>query len=88
MMFDYDTVGWWGYAGMGIGMVLFWSFIVVGIVGLIRISTANGRSDSSRMAYRIPPEQLLAERFARGDIDEAEYRQGLATLRSNHMRQP
>ncbi|MFJ9695945.1 SHOCT domain-containing protein [Kitasatospora sp. NPDC101183] len=28
------------------------------------------------------PEQLLAERFARGEIDEEEYRRRLATLRS------
>ncbi|WP_391858311.1 SHOCT domain-containing protein [Streptomyces silvisoli] len=27
------------------------------------------------------PEQLLAERFARGEIDEYEYRRRLATLR-------
>jgi putative membrane protein len=27
------------------------------------------------------PDQILAERFARGEIDEAEYRQRLATLR-------
>lgn len=29
------------------------------------------------------PEQLLAERFARGDIDEEEYQRRLAALRSS-----
>ena len=32
MMFWYDhDMGWWGYAGMGVGMVLFWGLIIVGI---------------------------------------------------------
>jgi hypothetical protein len=30
-----------------------------------------------------PPERLLAERFARGEIDEEEYRRRLAVLRGN-----
>ena len=35
-MFWYDhNMGWWGYAGMGIGMVLFWALIVAGIVALV-----------------------------------------------------
>ncbi|PRC52656.1 hypothetical protein C6A85_57795, partial [Mycobacterium sp. ITM-2017-0098] len=36
MMFwnDYDMSGW-GYAGMAIGMIVFWMLIVVGIIGLI-----------------------------------------------------
>lgn len=29
--FDHN-MGWWGYAGMGAGMVLFWALVVAGIV--------------------------------------------------------
>lgn len=32
-MFWFDhNMGWWGYAGMGAGMVLFWALVVAGIV--------------------------------------------------------
>lgn len=87
MMFWYDhNMGWWGYAGMGIGMILFWALLIVGIVALIRYL-----SDSSRDASAAPPptasspEQLLADRFARGEIDEAEFQQRRAVLR-DHIR--
>ena len=86
MMFWYgDNMSGWGYAGMGIGMVLFWALIIVGIVALVRYSSGNqqvGRPPS----YDAPsPEQLLAARFARGEIDEAQYRERLAVLR-DHVR--
>jgi len=38
---------------------------------------------SSPNHHRSTPEQVLAERFARGEIDEGEYRQRLATLRGH-----
>jgi putative membrane protein len=87
MMFwsDHDMSGWggWGYAGMVIGMVLFWALVIVGIVALIRSSTGSGstRSVPQFPPYSESPGQLLAARFARGEIDEAEYRQRLAVLR-------
>ncbi|OIN80989.1 SHOCT domain-containing protein [Mycobacterium malmoense] len=86
MMFWYDhDMGWWGWAGMGIGMVLFWVLLIAGIVALI-VYTSGDRQDR-----RIPPgttsmaspEQLLAARFARGEIDETEYRDRLAVLRDH-----
>lgn len=85
MMFWYDHgIGGWGYAGMAIGMVLFWALIIGGIVALIRFA---GGDQSSR--YITPPEQqpdpqqLLAFRFARGEINETEYREKLAVLRDH-----
>jgi putative membrane protein len=86
MMFWYDhNMGGWGYAGMGIGMVLFWALLIAGIVALVVYTTGN-RSDR-----RIPPEststsspeEVLAARFARGEIDETEYRDRLAVLRDH-----
>ena len=86
MMFWYgDSMSGWGYAGMGIGMVLFWALIIVGIVALVRYSSGNqqgGRPPSDDVPS---PEQLLAARFARGEIDEAPYRERLAVLR-DHVR--
>jgi len=86
MMFWYDhNMGWWGYAGMGVGMVLFWALLIAGIVALV-VYTSGNRSDR-----RIPPEststsspeEVLAARFARGEIDETEYRDRLAVLRDH-----
>lgn len=84
MMFWYDhSMGWWGYLGMGVGMVLIWSLIIAGIVALIRFSTANNLPGQLGSAGRVPPEQLLAERYARGDIDDADYHHRLAALRDH-----
>ncbi|NVN52566.1 SHOCT domain-containing protein [Mycolicibacterium hippocampi] len=72
MMFWYDQdMGWWGYAGMGVGMVLFWALIIVGIVALIRFTT--GSPQASR-GDGPAAEQLLSARFAGGEIDETQYR--------------
>ena len=85
MMFwsDHDMSGW-GYAGMVFGMVVFWVLVVVGIIALIRFTT--GAPQVRTLAEYAPrsesPEQLLASRFARGEIDEAEYQQRLAVLRA------
>lgn len=83
MMFwpDHDMSGW-GYAGMAIGMVLFWVLIVVGIIALIRFTTTGGDRVRAVPQHPESPEQLLAARFARGEIEETEYRQRLAVLRA------
>ena len=84
MMFWYDhDMSGWGYAGMAIGMVLFWVLVVGGTFALVRYVSGD---QSSR--YTTPPEQpnpqeLLAIRFARGEIDEDEYRRRIAILREH-----
>ncbi|MHA6794267.1 SHOCT domain-containing protein [Pseudonocardia bannensis] len=62
---------------MTVSMVLFWALIIRGVIALVRFLVRGDRS----MSARPTPEQLLAERFARGEIDEQEYRQRLHTLR-------
>jgi putative membrane protein len=84
MMFWYDHgMGGWGWAGMGVGMVLFWALLIAGIVALI--AYINGDRRDGRIARQTTPttspEQVLAARFARGEIDETEYRNRLAVLR-------
>ena len=79
MMIWYDHSsgwGWWGWLLMAAVMLVFWVIVVWGVVGLVRNSTPTPPDPSG-------PEQLLAERFARGEIDEAEYNQRLQTLRPN-----
>jgi putative membrane protein len=65
--------GWWPL--MMFGMLVVWAGLAWVIVSAIR----GGRpTEEARQ-----PEQILAERFARGEIDEAEYDQRLAALRAS-----
>ncbi|MGH3783903.1 MAG: SHOCT domain-containing protein [Pseudonocardiaceae bacterium] len=70
----------WGYALMTLGMVLFWALVIFGVVALVRYVARNDRST----AVQPSPEQMLAERFARGEIDEQEYHQRLDALHDRH----
>jgi putative membrane protein len=78
MMWWYGNgMGGWGYALMMVSNVLFWSLIIFGVVAVVRYLARGDRAAGPRLT----PEQLLAERFARGEIDEEEYHQRLTTLR-------
>tara|TARA_B100000519_G_C14106938_1_gene373846 strand:- start:301 stop:552 length:252 start_codon:yes stop_codon:yes gene_type:complete len=80
-MFWYDHgTSWWGYAGMGIGMVLFWALLILGIIALIRLTTGDQIRSVSPPST---PDQVLANRFAHGEISETEYHDRLAILRDH-----
>ena len=81
-MLWYDhNMGWWGYAGMGIGMALFWALVLVGVVAVIRFAVADRGTQA--VASPPPPEQVLADRFARGELTATEYRDRLTVLRDH-----
>jgi putative membrane protein len=84
MMYGYGNgIGGWGYALMAIGMILFWGAVIYGIVALARYTRRDGPQRHEPVGPPAPgPERLLAERFARGDIDEDEYPQRLTSLRA------
>ena len=72
MMIWYDHGwGWGGWLAMTAGMLVFWGFVIWAVVMFTRSSTAAAPD----------PEHVLAERFARGELDDAEYHQRLETLR-------
>jgi len=81
MMFWYgDHMSGWGYGLMALTSVLFWVLVIGGVVALVRyLGRSPGAAGS---AHRPAPEQVLAERFARGEIDAEEYRHRLDTLRA------
>ncbi|MGH9250245.1 MAG: SHOCT domain-containing protein [Acidimicrobiales bacterium] len=85
MMWYGDGMGGWGFALMAISIVVFWGALIAGGLALFRYlnrSAAQPGGDEARPT----PEQLLAERFARGEIDEDEYGRRLDTLRgSGHV---
>lgn len=78
LWFGGDTNGW-GYALMAISMLVFWGLVIAGVVLLVRYLGSSGQIDVGSLTPRTP-EQLLAERFAHGEIDEHEYSSRLATL--------
>lgn len=79
MMFWYGNgMSGWAYGVMAVAMVLFWGVVILGVIALVR---HLGRADRPVAEVRPGAEHLLAERFARGDIDEQEYLQRLDVLR-------
>lgn len=78
---DHDMSGW-GYTGMVIAMVLFWVLVIVGIIALIRYTAFPAQAALAPRPHSESAEQVLAMRFARGEIDETEYQQRLAVLRA------
>ena len=84
MMYVGDHMSGWAWVFMGFGSVLFWAALVFGIVVLVRYWMG---SNLFAGGGRAGAEELLAQRFARGEIDEAEYRQRLAVL-ANRTQSP
>lgn len=83
MMWYGDGWGWAGWILMTVGMVAFWALLITAIVLAIRYLTSSRGSPASPppSTGQAHAEAVLAERFARGEIDEQEYRQRLALLR-------
>ncbi|WBP91454.1 SHOCT domain-containing protein [Kitasatospora cathayae] len=90
-MMWYGGSGWGGWLVMGVFMVLFWAVLIAGVIALVHYLTSAHRDRqpgpppppgepgrSSRQA-----EDVLAERFARGEIDDDEYKRRLALLREH-----
>ena len=79
MMWQYGNgMGGWGFGLMTVGNLLVWALIVVGVIALLRHLSRRGSG-----VPRPTAEDLLAERFARGDITEQEYRGRLDVLRQS-----
>jgi putative membrane protein len=91
MMYWYGSgMSGWGYALMTIGVILFWGAVILGIVALVRYIGRSGQRPGAPPPPRAQappqaPEQLLAERFARGEINEEEYWHRLAVLRGERQ---
>ena len=83
MMYPYgEHMSGWGYALGIIGMVLFWVVLVLAIAATARyLDRKRGESLPPTPSAPPGPELVLAERFARGEIDADEYRKRLDTLR-------
>jgi putative membrane protein len=81
MMYWDGNMGAWGYILMVVSFILFWGAIIAAIVVFARSMGPGNRRRGSSGAGGGMAEHLLAERFARGEIDETEYTARLAALR-------
>ncbi len=84
-MGGWHGMGWdgMGWGGMGWG----WLFVVVLVIGVVLLVMAlvrrwNGPREEPRGAGRSRAHEILDERYARGEIDTAEYQDRLQQLRT------
>ena len=56
-------------------------FCCITAIAIFWIDAFSSRARKQRRTAPVDPEQVLAERFARGEIDEIEYAQRLNVLR-------
>ncbi len=87
----YDGWGWgsgWGWAGwvlLCVVTVVFWAAVITAIVLAVRYAGGSRNTAGGAPAYGPPrPEDVLAERFARGEIDDDEYRRRVMLLHEHH----
>jgi len=79
MMYWGNGMGGWGMLLMTISTLLFWGLVIAGVVALVRYAGRPVPQGGST-ADAATPQRILAERFARGEIDEDEYTRRLAAL--------
>lgn len=77
MMWNGWDGGWgMGWGWFGLGHLLWWVFIVVAVVALFRwLGSGAGRIGGDRAL------QILRERYARGEIDQAEFDERMKRLK-------
>ena len=76
MMDGWDVTGW-GWAWMSLMMIV--GLLLVALLALVLV---RGSGPAPRSEQRDGPMEILAQRLARGEIDEDEYRRRRGVLRS------
>ena len=79
----WEHTGGWGMGWVGIGLVhmlVFWGVIVFVIFALVKLLAGSPRENDEHRR----PLDILKERYARGDIDQAEYERMRRELSKEH----
>jgi len=84
-MMDWNGDGGWAYSGgsymlMILAMVIFWGLVIAAVVYVLRQPSRQDRTSGGIEPAHGGAQQVLAERFARGEIDETEFTSRRATL--------
>ena len=84
MMFYYGSgMHGWGIVLAALGNLVFWGILIVAATVAFRY--AKRRDVGSSVPGAQSPQQILAERFARGDVNEEEFAARLKTLRGSSL---
>lgn len=85
-------LGWGGWLLWVLFMIALWALVIMAVVWLVRSFTHRGPVTAAPWRAvgtgTVSAEQILAERFAHGQIDENEYRARLAVLRGEQVASP
>jgi len=82
-MMWYGDWGWGGWIIMAATTVVVWALIIPAVVLAIRYLGGGPRQGGATGSGAEGPEEALAHRFVRGEIDEDEYRRRAAVLREH-----
>lgn len=83
MMWNDGDWLWGGSILMTVAMVVFWALVITAVVLAVRYLVSSQGTGSPPPAGPSRAESLLAERYARGEIDDEEYRRRLALLQQH-----
>lgn len=83
MQYGNGGIGWGGWFAMVLMMVVFWGAIAWVVVTLIRHNGSHSGAAGPPGPATSDAKQILDERFARGEIDEDEYRRRSDVLRGS-----
>ena len=78
---DHMDNGWGGGWIVMLFMILVFVVLAGVVIWLLLGGARRSTGESATQPTRLTPEQVLAERLARGEIDPDEYRTRLAALR-------
>ncbi|MDV9172389.1 SHOCT domain-containing protein [Streptomyces sp. W16] len=84
MYWNHHDMSGWDWFAMSTGSVLLWALLLT--VAILFIRNLSHTSQRPDILAAPSPEQVLADRFARGEIDEEDYRNRLAVLRTDGSR--
>ena len=85
MMNGYATSGW-GWLLMTLGLLGFWALVAVVAVALLRHPGQPDQQPPPDQQPQLNPEEVLAQRLARGELGPEEYRHRLQTLQETISR--
>jgi len=85
MLWYGHDMGWLGFAGVAIAMAVFWVLVIGCIVALVKYLVDDRHAQAGPPAGAQSPADLLAARFARGELSETEYRDRSAVLRESSL---
>lgn len=79
---------WWGHGGWGAGgwvtmalmMLIFWGLVAALVVWIVRTASSSQHAPGGSDRTLPSPDSVLADRFARGEIDEVEFTRRRDTL--------